>query len=53
MSVLCSLPLAASLFASCAQPAPFATGYVEGEFTLVAPVAVAQIADVAVDDDDS
>ena len=48
MSVLCSLPLAASLFASCAQPAPFATGYVEGEFTLVAPVAVAQIADVAV-----
>ncbi|HPD93495.1 MAG: HlyD family efflux transporter periplasmic adaptor subunit [Rhodobacter sp.] len=48
MSFLCSLPLAASLLSLCAPPAPFATGYVEGEFTLVAPVAVAQVAEVAV-----
>ena len=40
---LCSLPLAAVLFSACAPPAPFATGYVEGEFTLVAPVAIAQV----------
>lgn len=48
MSFLCSLPLVASLIASCAPPAPFATGYVEGQFILVAPVAAAQIADIAV-----
>ena len=48
MSFLCSLPLAASLFSLCAPPAPFATGYVEGEFTLVAPVAVAQVAEISV-----
>lgn len=45
---LCSLPLAAALFSACAAPPPFATGYVEGEFTLVAPVAVAQIGAVNV-----
>jgi HlyD family secretion protein len=49
MSLLCSLPLAASLFAACAAPSPFATGYVEGEFTLVAPVTVAQIRAVDVE----
>lgn len=48
MSFLCSLPLAASLFAVCASPSPFATGYVEGEFILVAPVAISQIERVAV-----
>ncbi|WP_322865710.1 HlyD family secretion protein [Aquicoccus sp. G2-2] len=48
MSFLCSLPLAASLFASCAAPAPFATGYVEGDYTLVAPVQTAQIAAIKV-----
>lgn len=48
MSLLCALPLAASLFASCETAAPFATGYVEGEFILVAPVAVSQISRVAV-----
>ncbi len=48
MSFFCSLPLAASLFASCASPSPFATGYVEGEFILVAPVAISQIGRVAV-----
>lgn len=49
MSLLCSLPLAASLLAACAAPPPFATGYVEGEFTLVAPVAVAQVRAVEVE----
>lgn len=48
MSFLCSLPVVASLFAGCGEPSPFATGYVEGEFTLVSPVAVAQILDVPV-----
>ena len=45
---LCTLPLAASLLSTCADPAPFASGYVEGEYTLVAPVATAQIAAVQV-----
>lgn len=48
MSTLCGIPLAAVLFAACAPSAPFATGYVEGEFILVAPVAVSQISHVAV-----
>jgi len=46
--LLCSLPLAALLFDVCAAQPPFATGYVEGEFTLVAPVAVAQVREVRV-----
>lgn len=45
---LCALPLAASLFSACAEPAPFATGYVEGEYVLIAPVASAQIAELSV-----
>ena len=45
---LCSLPLAAMFFSACAAPPPFATGYVEGEFTLVAPVEVAQVRKVNV-----
>ncbi len=45
---LCEIPGLAALFAACAAPAPFATGYVEGEYTLVAPVAVAQITTVTV-----
>jgi len=48
MSFLCTLPLAATLFSLCAAPAPFATGYVEGVYTLVAPVQVAQVAQVMV-----
>lgn len=48
MSLLCSLPLIASLLGSCEAPPPFATGYVEGEFTLVAPVETAQILEVDV-----
>ncbi len=43
MEFLCALPLSAALFAGCAPPPPFATGYVEGDYTLIAPVAVAQI----------
>lgn len=48
MSFLCAVPFAASFFAACASPGPFATGYVEGEFILVAPVAVSQVRHVAV-----
>ncbi|MDQ2091144.1 HlyD family secretion protein [Marimonas arenosa] len=48
MSVLCSLPLIASLLSACAPPPPFATGYVEGDYTLIAPVETAQISAVRV-----
>ncbi|MEC3861559.1 HlyD family efflux transporter periplasmic adaptor subunit [Mesobacterium sp. TK19101] len=48
MSLLCSLPFAAALFAGCAPPSPLATGYVEGEYVLVAPVEVAQVEQIAV-----
>lgn len=47
-SILCSLPVIAQFIAACAAPAPVATGYVEGEFLLVAPVATAQVETVAV-----
>ncbi len=49
MSILCSIPILASFFTVCAPPVPLATGYAEGEFILVAPVAVAQIKHVAVE----
>ena len=48
MSFLCSLPLAGSLFSACLAPLPLATGYVEGEYVRLAPIEVAQIADVDV-----
>ena len=48
MSFLCSLPLAASLFASCAAPAPLAVGYVEGDYVLLAPIEVATVRSLAV-----
>lgn len=48
MSLMCSLPLIASLLSACAPQAPFATGYVEGEYTLVAPVETAQVRLVSV-----
>jgi HlyD family secretion protein len=48
MEFLCSVQLVASLMGGCAPPPPLATGYVEGEFTLVAPVEVAQIREVEV-----
>jgi HlyD family secretion protein len=48
MSFLCSLPLAAQLFGACAPSAPLAVGYVEGEYVLMAPIEVAQVATVTV-----
>lgn len=40
---LCAVPLVSWLFASCEPPMPFATGYVEGTYVQIAPVATAQI----------
>ncbi len=48
MSLLCSIPLAASLFSACAAPAPLAVGYVEGDYVLLAPVETAQVTKVLV-----
>lgn len=45
---VCTLPVLSALFSACAPPPPFATGYVEGEYVLVAPVATAQIDHLAV-----
>ncbi|MCO6384337.1 HlyD family secretion protein [Oceanicola sp. 502str15] len=53
MSILCAIPILSALFAGCAPPLPFATGYVEGEYTLVAPIASAQVRSVAVSRGDS
>lgn len=47
-SFICAIPVLSALFSSCAPPPPFATGYVEGEYVLVAPVATAQIDMLAV-----
>jgi HlyD family secretion protein len=47
MSFVCAIPLLASLFSSCAGPAPLAVGYVEGEFVLLAPIEVAEVRSVA------
>lgn len=47
MSFVCAIPLIASLFSSCAGPAPLAVGYVEGEFVLLAPIEVAEVRTVA------
>lgn len=48
MGFLCTLPLISSLFSVCLPPPPLATGYVEGEFVLMAPVEIAQIKRIAV-----
>lgn len=37
-SLLCTLPLIGALLADCAPPPPLATGYVEGEYVLIAPI---------------
>lgn len=42
----CTLPFIASLFGACATPLPMASGYVEGQFVLLAPVEIAQIAEI-------
>lgn len=46
MDFLCSLPVIAGLFASCAPALPLATGYVEGEYVLVAPVETGRISEL-------
>lgn len=43
MSFICSLPLIANLVAGCTQALPMATGYVEGEHVLLAPVEVSTV----------
>lgn len=47
MAGLCSVPLLSALFSACLPEPPLATGYVEGEFVLVAPVATARIEDMS------
>ncbi|MCA0451975.1 MAG: glycosyltransferase family 2 protein [Proteobacteria bacterium] len=46
MSMLCAIPLAASLFSACAGPGPLAVGYVEGDYLLLAPIETAEIRSV-------
>jgi len=41
--ILCSVPVLSAFLSACVAPAPLATGYVEGDYVLVAPVAVAQV----------
>lgn len=48
MSILCSIPFAASLFSACAGPAPLAVGYVEGDYVQLAPIEVTQVSSIAV-----
>ncbi|TIL75064.1 MAG: HlyD family efflux transporter periplasmic adaptor subunit [Mesorhizobium sp.] len=48
MSFLCSVPLAALLFSTCAPAAPLAVGYVEGDYVLLAPIEVAQVETISV-----
>ncbi len=48
MSLLCALPLIGSLFGACQPPLPYATGYVEGEYVLIAPVEIARIEGISV-----
>lgn len=45
---VCTLPLLSALFTACAPVPPFASGYVEGEYVLIAPVATAEIREIAV-----
>lgn len=47
MSLLCAIPLVASLLSACGT-APLAVGYVEGDFVLLAPLDVAQVRSLAV-----
>ncbi|MBS0564143.1 MAG: HlyD family efflux transporter periplasmic adaptor subunit [Proteobacteria bacterium] len=45
---LCAVPVLSALIASCGAPPPLATGYVEGDYVLIAPVATATIDSLAV-----
>lgn len=44
-----AIPFAAALLACSASAAPVATGYVEGEFHLIAPITTAQVAQLGVE----
>lgn len=46
--LLCAIPIISGFLAACAPEAPVVTGYVEGEFLLIAPVATARVAEVSV-----
>lgn len=43
MSFLCTIPVLGGLLAACASSPPLATGYVEGDYVLIAPVETARI----------
>lgn len=45
---VCALPLISSLFAACGADAPLATGYVEGDYVLMAPLDVARVETISV-----
>ena len=45
---VCSVPILATFFAACTGLPPLATGYVEGEFRLIAPITTAQVETVNV-----
>ena len=45
---LCSIPLISALFSACTPAPPFATGYVEGDYVLIAPVTTAQVESLTV-----
>jgi len=45
---LCAIPIISSLLSACLPPPPFAVGYVEGEYILVAPIETAQVVSIAV-----
>ncbi len=47
-AAICAVPILSALFSTCSPPPPFATGYVEGEYVLIAPVATAQIETLSV-----
>ncbi|UFM66977.1 HlyD family efflux transporter periplasmic adaptor subunit (plasmid) [Paracoccus sp. MA] len=46
--LICSLAFLAALFAQCGPPPPLGTGYVEGEYVQIAPVATARVETLAV-----
>lgn len=48
MSFVCAIPFIAGFFNACAPAAPLAVGYVEGDYVLLAPTEVGQLAAVAV-----
>ena len=46
--IFCSIPLISALFSACTPAPPFATGYVEGDYVLIAPVTTAQVESLTV-----